>query len=297
MFCSVFIFIISILVCLIIPLAWESCYDVPQLNQESMTTALSSVVFGQELAIHIVTLSLQTHLERLKANIHHPLLLSFHGSSGVGKTFISSQISHLLPANTRVVKYHPSIHLKAGKTANVHEISAWINEQTSFCRWTIIVVDDAQDVSDEMQAAFKKVLNNMQASWLYRKTIVIFVSNMYSNEINDVVFNKVKQKGPSTFYVSDFDPVFERGPSSWLMELHREGLLHAFVPFLPLDKNTVLKCIEQELKQYNKIPFQEIVNEISNEIVFYTLEGKDYQYSISGCKKVSDKVALWLNSL
>lgn len=298
MLCFIIVLVVGIMVSFFITVLWDMCQDLLELNGEYMVQALSSIVFGQELAIHIVVLTLQNHIKNLRADIYKPLFLSFHGSSGVGKTFLSSQILHFLPANTKILNYHPSIHYRE-ETADVHDkvLSTWLNKHFSPCSWNILIIDDAQEVNEDVQKAFKKVFINMKSSWLYRKLIVIFMSNLYSNEINNVVFDKVKYQGQSNFYMSDFEPIFERGPSNWLVELYREGLMDNFVPFLPLDKNSVLKCIEEELKKYKKHPFKEIVNEISNEIVFYTLEGKGYQYSISGCKRVASKVIPFLNSV
>lgn len=298
MLCFIIVLVVGIMVSFFMTVLWDMCQDLLELNEEYMVQALSSIVFGQELAIHIVVLALQNHIKNVRADIYKPLLLSFHGSSGVGKTFLSSQILHFLPANTNILNYHPSIHYRR-ETTDVHDqvLSTWLNYHLSPCTWNILIIDDAQEVNEDVQKAFKKVFIKMKSSWSYRKLIVIFMSNFYSSEINNVVFDKVKYQGQSNFYRSDFEHIFERGPSNWLVELYREGLIDSFVPFLPLDKNSVLKCIEEELKKYKKIPFKEIVNEISNEIVFYTLEGKGYQYSISGCKRVASKVIPFLNSV
>ena len=63
------------------------------------------------------------------------------------------------------------------------------------------------------------------------------------------------------------------------------------VPFLPLTKDNVRKCIEKEVKNQRLFPTKEEIEEILGQIAFF---GEDFSLlSKNGCKQIPSKVGVF----
>ena len=72
-------------------------------------------------------------------------------------------------------------------------------------------------------------------------------------------------------------------------ELIRKNVISALVPFLPLEVSHVKECIRQDIKNKRHVPnLEAFVNEVANELRFFPPEKN--LYSVSGCKRVTEKV-------
>lgn len=70
-------------------------------------------------------------------------------------------------------------------------------------------------------------------------------------------------------------------------------LITAYVPFLPLSREFVRRCILDVLAakghNHSSETVDEVVEEVMNELNFYPRKGESY-FSESGCKRVQEKV-------
>ena len=65
-------------------------------------------------------------------------------------------------------------------------------------------------------------------------------------------------------------------------------LVSAFLPFLPLEKEHVLMCIRDEVRNIGELYSAKTAYKILKELPWYPKDTK--KYSATGCKQVADKV-------
>ncbi|OTF77450.1 hypothetical protein BLA29_008452 [Euroglyphus maynei] len=79
-------------------------------------------------------------------------------------------------------------------------------------------------------------------------------------------------------------------------ELITRGVIDLFVPFLPLSKRHVEQCVVDNLRRQHGYshpfidPGQEFIDKVTDSIEF-----KDDEFSVFGCKRVSSKVNILLS--
>lgn len=79
-------------------------------------------------------------------------------------------------------------------------------------------------------------------------------------------------------------------------DLIRHHLVSAFVPFLPLERPHVERCIEDKLRERNVSETGEdrsrLIARIADELTYFPSDSK--LYSTTGCKRIVDKINLVL---
>ena len=80
----------------------------------------------------------------------------------------------------------------------------------------------------------------------------------------------------------------------WHSSLIDRNLVTAFIPFLPMERTHVKLCIEDDLRYKNQRVSEDIVNRVADVLPFYP-PGVNV-FATSGCKRVSQKVDLMLDS-
>lgn len=94
----------------------------------------------------------------------------------------------------------------------------------------------------------------------FRKTIFIFLSNAGGTEISDALEDLMKQgkyREQTTIY--NFERIAETGAFNVDGGLKHTGMIQSslidhFVPFLPMEKRHIEKCIVAEFKRLEKEP-------------------------------------------
>jgi hypothetical protein len=80
----------------------------------------------------------------------------------------------------------------------------------------------------------------------------------------------------------------------WHSSLIDKNLISAFVPFLPLERQHVKLCVEDELRKKRYHISESILNKVADELQYFPIETK--LFSKSGCKRVAEKVDYILES-
>ncbi|CAI9718052.1 torsintorsin-1A-like [Octopus vulgaris] len=295
--CCIFAFITSFIFLFLI-FYISHCHKIPPWERHSVSESLSTKIIGQDLAIHLVVESLTDHIKSLETNYPQPLVLSFHGGVGVGKTYLASLLYKYLPENTQLFIFSFSHHYKFDSTQNSeNKLLTWIYRELSPCHWNIFILDDFEDTGSAQQI-LTETLTHLKGSNLYKYTYTLFIiiSTINSENINNIVFRKVQSGHQNKLKLADFEHVFqEDSQNEWFFKLHKQGLIDAVVPFFPLNKTNVLECIKAELANHHHIIDEDFAKEVLKEIYFNSTKAFNYEYSSSGCKKVSDKIYLRMN--
>lgn len=74
-------------------------------------------------------------------------------------------------------------------------------------------------------------------------------------------------------------------------EIVEKNLIDVYVPFLPLEKSHIKKCIAQELKLRGQKINKQIIENVASQIIYYPPQFE--LFSVSGCKKISHKVDIF----
>ena len=79
----------------------------------------------------------------------------------------------------------------------------------------------------------------------------------------------------------------------YLSDVIISDMITAYVPFLPLEKKHIRKCIKDVLvARYNYKPkdiLQKTVSKIANQLNYFPAD--EEIFSVTGCKRVQDKVS------
>ncbi|XP_059177947.1 torsin-1A-like [Physella acuta] len=263
---------------------------------------LESNVFGQPIATKLIPVKIEEYLNKLDKYKNtttevtcKPLVLSFHGWTGVGKNYISKitadsvQSANIL---NLIVPYHfPHGALEAEYREQIHQ---WITSNSSKCAINVVVID-------EMDKAFEGVVEGISSAIgaltqpcnTANATLIFLLSNSHAVEINQafVKFSLEKpDRNREDFSMELASSLFTTSTKLWYTQLLEETLIDAFVPFLPLEKRHVVQCIMRDLVAKKFSTDSGSVDKILGELSFTEVER--LVLSNTGCKRVADKVDL-----
>ncbi|XP_053211091.1 torsin-1A-like [Panonychus citri] len=256
---------------------------------------------GQHIAESIVANALIKHMKDKEPR--KALVFSFHGWTGGGKNFVSYLIAR-------------NIYFKGMKSSYVHLITAtekfpdptkapqyklelieFIKSKLSECGRQLFIFDEIDKVPSGIIEGLTQFLEYSIEPKEQSKAIYLFLSNIGGSEIARVTYN---------FYMNGMNrEEIELRDIESLMNLHafneegglkKSSLIHKsmidfFIPFLPLEKKHVQRCVVdyfQEKYNITKKVNDRLVIEIADELDYFPVDAK--VYSKSGCKKVARKV-------
>lgn len=255
-------------------------------------------VFGQHIAKYVLTNTLRNISKRMQNDTKlssNPLVFSFHGWTGVGKNFVTKQLLYGFD-NARVTTFLVPLHFphKSEDERYKNDIQQWVRGNITLCYVNFFVFDEMDKATPGLLEGLLTVIKQIQLIEMEKTWIIfLFLSNSRGHQINNFLFTEMsqgKQRNEVTF--DQILPVLNEDESSdeWYKDFNRQGLINTFVPFLPLNKHHVHQCIEKDLLRKRRQPSAELIDLISDEM-HYIQPIKDGDiFSLTGCKRVSDKV-------
>lgn len=284
-----------------------------QLNLDRLQKNLNNNLFGQPLVKNTLYTALKGHFT-LK-NPKKALVLSFHGSTGVGKNFVSQFVADAFflkgsrskffkqfiatkdfPHNDRLDEYKDLI-------------KRTIEDTVKECGRALFVFDETDKIPIGLMDTIKPYIDfNPQIDGVdYRNSVFMFLSNSAGKDISQLTLNldrnNVKRQD---FELKTFQKTIQQLVYYNKDNSENKGLFHAsivdsylidfYIPFLPLERSHVKKCISSELNKHNlrnrenydKNHLQADLDYIADEMV-YEPPGLN-RYSTSGCKRVPSLV-------
>ena len=260
-------------------------------------------LYGQHVAKNISLFTLALYWEQSVATNHthlKPIVFSFQGWTGVGKNFVTKIVSnslHMRHIKTFLIPMHfPSPKVETyGK-----DISKAIRKHIRHCCFNVFIFDEMDKAPSSLIKGLKSVLKSLKNKEFDNQWIVfIFLSNSKGSEINNFLFSEIAvgRKREDLTYEEFNSVLHENSEKEWYHELHKDNLIDVYVPFLPLNTTHVEYCIKQDLRRKHKTPSKDLVQKIFRDLSFFQPAGSPVQYSLTGCKRVSDKVDLHITSV
>ncbi|XP_054164533.1 torsin-1A-like [Oppia nitens] len=277
-------------------------YEVKQLDQ-----SINTQVYGQHLAKNIITKLIPKHLKNNNPN--KPLVLSFHGWTGGGKTFMSEIVAKNIYLKFRKSDKSNFVHRLSFTNFNTndkHLMRQWIKDNVTNavkqCPRSLFIFDEIDKLVPGVIDAIKPFIdyNQFADSIDYRKAIFIFLSNTGGTGITKTAYDfHLLGKERTDLTIKDLEPLMNSGAFNedgglYKSDIVEKNLIDAFVPFLPLEKKHIKMCIQDHLKyHYNKSdplkePGEEFIRQVSNELEYFPPDTR--LYSKTGCKRVANKV-------
>ncbi|XP_063030593.1 prosalusin [Melospiza melodia melodia] len=235
-----------------------------------------------------------------------PLVMSFHGSTGTGKTYVSSMlIRYLFQGGLQspyVHHFSPIVHFPHAEHIEQYKESLrrWIRGNLTSCGRSAFLFDEM----DKMHPGLIDVIIPfLGPSWVvygtnYRKAIFIFISNAGGEQINNVTLALWRaRKDREEISLQDLEPaiskaVFENPESGfWNSGIINEHLIDFVVPFLPLKHHHVKQCVVSELVQQGLEVRPDVVQEVADSIPYFPEEEK--LFSSTGCKTVASRISFF----
>uniref|UniRef100_H2Y5F7 Torsin-1A C-terminal domain-containing protein n=1 Tax=Ciona savignyi TaxID=51511 RepID=H2Y5F7_CIOSA len=267
---------------------------------------LKNKLYGQDLVFTTVLRSVKSHIEN--PNPSKALVMSFHGWTGSGKNYVTQMIVN----NLYVKKLRSSfVHVFNAEVDFKHQsqlqhykdqLQIWLHGNVTKCGKSIFIFDEMDHMPEGLVDAVKPYLGNNPSihGVDYRKCIFIFLSNTGGKEINKKCLETWRSGySRSTIKLSDMQELLERvafnDKSGFrLSGIVEKNLIDHFVPFFPLEREHVEKCIKDEIKKLNlkRQILSSEVNEIMDELQWIPTDLR--LYSKSGCKRIAQKVGLVL---
>ncbi|XP_062565379.1 torsin-1A isoform X1 [Armigeres subalbatus] len=282
--------------------AYECCRK-PYLkwNVEGLKHDLKNFLYGQHIVEDVLVNAIGAHLDNIESS-RKPLVLSFHGTSGVGKTYVSqlviANLFEMADRSSFVQRFSGRIPFTSSSLIETHKVKLQntILESLRDCPQSLFIFDDVEEMPPGILNYIVHILdhNLILDGVSLSKAIFIFISNIGGVEISQILRNLLENGGTrenadfhdfeSALQLASYDSENNGFFRSQLIDSY---VVDYFVPFLPLEESHVRSCIMQEFFLLN-ITEQQIDDDMLRKITRHiTFDGI---FVNGGCKRITKKV-------
>ncbi|KAM4745253.1 prosalusin [Anableps anableps] len=262
-------------------------------------------VFGQHLAQDVVSEEVSRFL--LNNSPDRPLVLSFHGSSGTGKTLVSTMLGNHLYGSAMsspfVHQFVPTLHFPSARRVGQYreELKSWVKGNLTACARSVFIFDEMEKMPPGLVDVLEPFLGPSHVVFRtnYRKAIYVFISTAGQDVIRQVVLeNRQAGRERDEIKLSDLqealeESVYNRETSGlYQSSIIQQKLITRFVPFLPLTRTHVERCVRAQLCQRGSCNRGDVVEAVGGDMTYAPAEGR--YFSTTGCKTVSAKISFFL---
>ncbi|XP_032758623.1 prosalusin isoform X2 [Rattus rattus] len=190
---------------------------------------LAQHLAGQHLAKALVVKSLKAFVQDPAPS--KPLVLSLHGWTGTGKSYVSSLLAQYLfrggLRSPHVHHFSPIIHFPHPSHTEQYknELKSWVQGNLTACGRSLFLFDEMDKLPPGLMEVLKPFLG---PSWVvygtnYRKAIFIFISNTGGEQINQVALEAWRsRRDREEISLQEVEPAVSQAV---LDNPHREWLL------------------------------------------------------------------------
>uniref|UniRef100_A0A3Q4BIA7 Torsin n=1 Tax=Mola mola TaxID=94237 RepID=A0A3Q4BIA7_MOLML len=283
----------------------ESCDCDFKPNIKDLEWDLYKNVYGQHLAQDIISEAVAAFLQ--KKNPEQPLVLSFHGSSGTGKTLVTSMLGNHLYGSAMsspyVHQFVPTLHFPLPERVKEYreELKSWVQGNLTECARSVFLFDEMEKMPPGLIDVLEPFLGPSHVVFRtnYRKAFYIFISTTGEELINKVALEN-RQTGRDREEIRLVD--LEESLSQTVYNSNTSGFFHSniieqklitrFVPFLPLSRRHVERCVRSQLCLRGICSRSDVVEAVGADMTYSPVQGQ--YFSSTGCKAVPAKINLFL---
>ncbi|CAO1384492.1 unnamed protein product [Diamesa hyperborea] len=258
-------------------------------------------LFGQHIVEDKVFNAINSHYNSIN-NSKKPLVMSFHGTPGIGKNFVADMIAEAVFEKGASSKFYHKIHGSMdfpGKDSvgfHKEKLVNLIKSSVKDCPYSIFLFDEVDKMPKGVLDGITAILDHHSSvqGLDFRKTVFIFLTNNGGKQIIDVLKEQVEKKGlfREQTNLHHFEAAMSRGVYNLEGGLQEsKAIEHAvidfYIPFLPLEVKHVEQCIRAEYKHHG---WGNVADDRVKEIMEYIAFDKTQWFSLNGCKTITKKV-------
>lgn len=234
-------------------------------NINSLKYELSRHLYGQHIVEQQLVPALQAHFT---SNRHStkPLVISFHGTPGTGKNFVADKIATTLykkGLQSRFVhKYMGRADFPVNSEANIYSgrIIRDVRAAISECPRSLFIFDEVDKMPPKTFESLASLVNyhSFAGGADNTQAIFIFLSNTAGVQIADRLGSLLNDGTlRENTKLSQFEQILEATAYTQQGGLQKASLIEAhvidhFIPFLPLEKMHIRKCLEAEFRRWGR---------------------------------------------
>lgn len=276
----------------------EDCCDDHwlSLNIKDLRSRMNSKLYGQNLAVDTVVKYIESRNKRRR-----PVVLSFHGSTGTGKTYLSRLLAEALfqkgIESKHVIVKSAELDFKHESETETYKdiLSNMIESKVKECPYSMFIFEETHLMPIGI---FDTLLSYLDFTAGFSNATFVFLSNSASNEINKLTLAQ-RRNGTDRMNItfSEMENVIMQNALNepggfWHSNLITRALITAFVPLLPLERTHVKKCIKDGLIRMGYYETERRISEykvqeIADQLQYFP---EDELFSVNGCKRVDDKI-------
>ncbi|XP_063172230.1 torsin-4A isoform X2 [Candoia aspera] len=289
-----FLLLLIAIICFQILNAIENLDDnLMKYDLDGLEKTMAREVFGQPFVIERVMGLLKDYLA---THVHNkPLVISFNGPSGVGK----SHIGWLLAKHFRsimgphsVLHYFMKHHCPDGASVSMCqlELSETVGDMVAQAEIEeiipVFILDEVEFMPEALLETLGGFFQTNQTN-KYLNAVYILISNLGGEEITDHFLQNVSS-----------DPLHPQRKMEELQSVLCPILSHVhplwtgaeIVPFGLLEKTHILSCFYEEMMSEGIYPDPSHMERLAGQLSYYKQAGQEF--GITGCKQVVAKVNL-----
>ncbi|KAL7836665.1 hypothetical protein AOLI_G00279490 [Acnodon oligacanthus] len=274
-------------------------------NMQGLEWDLYKNLYGQHLAQDIVSESVASFLQQKSPD--RPLVLSFHGASGTGKTMVSTMLGRHLYGTAMgspyIHQYVPTLHFPLDDRVKQYrsDLKRWVQGNLTACARSIFIFDEMEKMPPGVIDVLEPFLGPSHVVFQtnYRKAIYVFISTAGQEVINRVALESLQagrdreEIQPEELEEAIAEAVYNNKNSGFYhSKIISEKRIAHFVPFLPLCRRHVERCAQRELCQRGECQHRGVAAAVGGAVTYTPQDGQ--HFSNTGCKLVPAKVNLFL---
>ncbi|XP_033643264.1 torsin-4A-like [Asterias rubens] len=285
----------------------EKCQKI---NISHVKNELQRNLVGQPVAMNFILDTLDASGE---SGSNKPLIMFFHGSSGVGKSFTADILAESISSNT---KKEPCINLLSvdlflrSETTQSKEIymkilQDWVNrpmQEDKRCCISFFIFDELRDdIPQDLIQTLGQTLSQLDTqdspAQSQHLKVIIIMTLIGSQSISDFLVVNMK-RGQDRQSLTLPHPNWQEPWKHLVASLDKQDPFWTWlppgafirIPFLPLERSHIKECAKQSLSRNNLTITEERLEWVADQMTYIPEDWP--MFSVSGCKKVSSKVGL-----
>uniref|UniRef100_A0A8C1I8D1 Torsin n=1 Tax=Cyprinus carpio TaxID=7962 RepID=A0A8C1I8D1_CYPCA len=288
---------------------WDFFYkddDLLCFNSSGLEKDLRDSLFGQHIVYDVVLKAVTSFMT--DSNPNKPLVLSFHGTAGVGKNHVAKIIAKNIYENGieshHVHMYISEYHFPHKVMSDLYkaQLKAEIYKSVSSFPRSMFIFDEMDKMQPQLIDVIKPFLDyeaNIDGV-SFRNAIFIFLSNAGGNVIAEVALDFWREgKDREELWMNSkeletkiLQNIFNDKNSGFLhSSIIDHHLVDHYIPFLPLELKHVRQCVMTEMHHLNMIQDYDLADEVARDLPFFPAEEKIF--AVKGCKSVRQKLVLY----
>ncbi|XP_067301761.1 torsin-1A-like [Pseudorasbora parva] len=282
--------------------------DLLPFDAKRLEKDLRDSLFGQHIATDVVLKAVSSFMKDSKPN--KPLVLSFHGTSGVGKNHVTKIIARNMykkgENSKHVHTYISEHHFPHKEKSDLYsaQLKQWIHGNVSRFPSSMFIFDEMDKMQPQLIDTMRAFLDyNARVDGVsFHHAIFIFLSNAGGNVIAEVALDFWREgKDREELWMNSkeletkiFQNIFNDKNSGFLhSSIIDHHLVDHYIPFLPLELKHVRQCVMVEMAHLKMNKDSDLADKVAREMPFFP--EKEKIFSVKGCKSVRQKLVLQID--